>query len=159
MVIEELKKSQIKELCTFIKSVGNLDLNSSYLYLLLAHYFSQQCLVAKVDQKIIGFITAIKTDNDANNNTIFIWQVGVDQDFQCRGIAKKLLQTLIERQSNNITKIEFTISPSNKPSLALFQKYADKIGATVDPVAKFDSELFFEEGHEEEIFYQIKIGK
>ena len=57
MTLEELKTSDIKELSNLIKSVGNLDLNSSYLYLLLAHYFSKDCLVAKADNKIIGFTT------------------------------------------------------------------------------------------------------
>lgn len=153
MIIEELKKSQIRELCQLIKSVGSLDLNSSYLYLLLAHYFSKDCLVAKIDQKIIGFVTAIKTDN----NTLFIWQIGINKNFQGQGIAKKLLQELIKKQPNNIKRIEFSISPSNQASLGLFTKYAATIDSKILPVEKFETDLFFENGHEEEVFYQIKI--
>jgi len=153
MTCSKLETSNIKELSNLIKSVGNLDLNSSYLYLLLARYFSENCLVKKVDNKIIGFITAIKTDE----STLFVWQVGVDKNFQGQGIAKELLRDLISRQSKNITKIEFSISPSNQASFALFNKYAANINTKILPVAEFKPNLFFEENHEEEIFYQIKI--
>jgi L-2,4-diaminobutyric acid acetyltransferase len=154
MASEELKTTDIKELSSLIKSVGNLDLNSSYLYLLLARYFSKDCLVKKVDDKIIGFITAIKTDE----NTLFIWQVGVSKNFQGKGFAKELLQDLIVKQPKNITLIEFSISPSNQASFALFNKYATNINTKVLPVAEFKPNLFFEDNHEEEIFYQIKLG-
>lgn len=153
MEIVQIEKKDIKNLVKLILDTGNLDCNSSYLYLLLAHYFSKNCLIAKVGDEIVGFVTSLNIKEDA----LFIWQIGVAKNFQKRGIAIKLLEDLLKNQTNKVSYIEFTISPSNKSSMALFEKYAQKIGSQIKNIGEFSQNLFFEKNHEEEIIYQIKL--
>ena len=66
-----------------VKESGVLDLNSSYMYLLLCKDFSDSCVVAEEDGQLLGFVTGYRPPG--RENAIFLWQVGVDAKARGKG--------------------------------------------------------------------------
>jgi L-2,4-diaminobutyric acid acetyltransferase len=103
--------------------------------------------------EITGFVSGYLLPQ--NPNILFIWQVGVDTSMQGKGLAKKMIRFLIERQSG-IDTVHTTVSPSNIPSNRLFDAIAKEYDTTIEHQT-FLSEEDFEAGHEEEILKIIPI--
>ncbi len=122
----KLRSATIKDarwIWQLVGEAGVLDPNSAYLYLLLCRDFSDTCLVAESNSKIVGFVTAYRLP--ANPSILFVWQVGVAESAQRRGVALRLLTELIERSDrSSLTYIEATISPTNLASRNLFESLA-----------------------------------
>ncbi|AOW92959.1 diaminobutyrate acetyltransferase [Rhodococcus sp. WMMA185] len=130
-----------------------LDLNSSYAYLLWCRDFSRSSIVAVVDERIVGFVTGFIRPESPE--TLFVWQVAVDADQRGKGIAGRMLSSLLDRLApDGIERLETTISPDNEASIALFTALARHRGMAI---AK--DELFspndFPDGHEAEDLYTI----
>lgn len=118
-----------------------LDLNSSYLYIMLSEYFSDTCVVAEAGDELTGFVTAYKLPNDPD--TLFIWQIAVANAWQGQGLGKRLLRALIDMEQNqHIRYVEATVSPSNEPSKALFYGLAREYGCECAVGEGFPSALF-----------------
>lgn len=112
-----------KSMWQLVGETGVLDQNSAYLYLLLCRDFSDSCLVGEVDGKVVGFVTAYRLP--ARPDVLFVWQVGVAESMQRRGVALRLLTELVNRSGrSSLSHIEATISPSNVASRRLFQSLA-----------------------------------
>ena len=98
-------------------------------------------MVAKESGVPLGFISAYRRPDAPQ--TLFVWQVGVAPEAQGRGIASRMLRTLIERKSlSDITRLETTISPSNKASRALFDKIAKERGHPVEITPFLEASAF-----------------
>ena len=98
---------------------------------------------------IVGFVTAYLLPTD--KTTLFVWQVGTDAAVRGHGIARKLIMDLLERDyCKNVTKIQCTISPSNKASLALFHSLAKHLQADFSRQDYYGISLFPDGGHEQE---------
>ena len=110
-----------KEIWQLIKETGILDLNSSYSYLMWTKYFDETSIVVETDeQRIIGFISGFISPKSPD--TLFIWQVAVDDSQRGKGIASRMLQSILHRDAcRNVRCLEATVSPSNKASDALFR--------------------------------------
>ncbi|MEO5341885.1 MAG: diaminobutyrate acetyltransferase [Gammaproteobacteria bacterium SHHR-1] len=110
-----------------IKQAGTLDLNSSYLYLLLCDQFAETCILAEMEAELVGFVTAfLRPDRP---RTLFVWQVGVLPQARGRGVAKTMLQELTRRSAcADLEWIEATVGPSNQASRALFAGLARDLG-------------------------------
>ncbi|WP_268753434.1 diaminobutyrate acetyltransferase [Alkalihalobacillus trypoxylicola] len=132
----------------------SLDQNSAYKYIMMADFFADTCLVAKQNDELIGFVTAFRQPNQ--ENTLFIWQIGVKPSAQGQGIASKLLKNLLKTEfSPEIRFIEATITPSNQASQALFKSLArdKKTECKIEPY--FNEGLFPGDHHEEELMFRI----
>ncbi|KGX87433.1 diaminobutyrate acetyltransferase [Pontibacillus marinus] len=133
---------------------SSLDQNSPYKYLMMCEYFSETCVVAKEKDKLVGFITAFIPPQ--RSNVIFIWQIGIDSSYRGNGIASKMLNTLVERESCKfVCYMEATVTPSNEASQSLFKRFARDHDTTCEVTTGFPEELFPEEGHEEELTFRI----
>lgn len=135
-----------------LSTSSGLDENSPYAYLMWAEYFGDTSIVAtepELDEPI-GFVAGFCRPDDPD--TVFVWQVGVDDDHRRRGIAAMLLDRLVEQ--TGATHLEATVTPSNLASATLFTRFGDRHGAPVDTHELFEEELF-PEGHEAEIRYRI----
>jgi L-2,4-diaminobutyric acid acetyltransferase len=131
-----------------VKESQTLDVNSSYLYFLLAEHFSQTCAVAEVDGELVGFVTAYRLPKDSSK--LFVWQVAVDSSMRGQGLAMSLLQDLTRRDwFGEIDQVLCTISPSNKASNALFAKLASAFKTQVH-IEPFLTEAHLGGGHEDE---------
>ncbi|ENH96460.1 diaminobutyric acid acetyltransferase [Gracilibacillus halophilus YIM-C55.5] len=133
---------------------STLDTNSPYKYILLSEYFQDTCVVAKQNNKVVGFITAFIPPQKPN--TVFVWQVGVDASQRGKGIASKMLNYLLESHAcKNVNYCEATITPSNRASQSLFQKLARDYDTDFTSAEFFTEDVFPGEGHEEELLFTI----
>ncbi len=111
-----------------VRAAGNLDLNAVYAYQLLCDRFSSSCVVAESEGQLLGFATAFIPPGQPD--TLFVWQVGVAPAARGQGVARKMLEELLERpQCSGVHWIEGTVSPSNNASRALFASLAKKLEA------------------------------
>ncbi|HEY9148343.1 MAG TPA: diaminobutyrate acetyltransferase [Gammaproteobacteria bacterium] len=132
-----------------------LDVNSSYNYFLLCSHFRDTCVVAEADDRIVGFLSAYLIPGRAD--TLFVWQVAVDEAGRGQGLAGRMLEHVMERSfCAGVRTLETTISPSNLSSRRVFQRYAEKIGAESSEETFIEVQHFGGEAHEEERL--IRIG-
>ncbi|SFR48721.1 diaminobutyrate acetyltransferase [Thiomicrospira sp. ALE5] len=124
-----------------VKSSNTLDINSSYLYFLLADHFSQTCALAHDDNNCpLGFVTAYRLPKEPS--TLFVWQIAVASEARGNGLAKKLLLHFASQPwFEEIDKVVCTISPYNTASNALFESYAAALGG------KLSTHSFLTEEH------------
>ncbi|PWU68091.1 diaminobutyrate acetyltransferase [Gracilibacillus dipsosauri] len=128
---------------------STLDTNSSYKYILMSEYFNETCVIAKQNDQVIGFITAFIPPK--KQNTVFIWQVGVDTNQRGKGIASKMLHFLLESEAcQSIQFVEATITPTNRASQSLFQKLARDFHTEIHSDEFFTKDIFPGDEHEEE---------
>ena len=141
-------KDDGKSIHQLIRDSKTLDLNSAYLYFLLADHFRDTCVVAEEAGKLIGFASAYRLPRAPN--TLFVWQIGVDGSARGKGIASRMLQDLETRPwFGEIEQIQLTISPSNSASRALFEKWAKSLGTSIE-TETYLTEADLGEGHEAE---------
>jgi len=130
---------------------NGLDENSPYAYLMWAEYFAATSIVGEVDDTLVGFVTGFAVP--ARPDTLFVWQVGVDEAQRGRGIGSQLLDALVRRHPH-VRYLEATVTPTNSASAALFRGFGDRHGASVDERELFGAHLF-PAGHEAEVLFRI----
>ncbi|MCM2577542.1 diaminobutyrate acetyltransferase [Streptomyces meridianus] len=131
-----------------------LDLNSSYSYLLWCRDFAATSVVARdADGDPVGFITGYLRPDQPQ--TLFVWQVAVDEAQRGRGLAGALLDGLAARvcAAHGVRALETTITDDNAASIRLFTSFAQRHHASVNRDVLFDS--FPDEGHDPEVLYRI----
>lgn len=133
---------------------STLDTNSPYKYIMMCEYFAETCVVAKENERLVGFVTAFIPPE--HQDVIFVWQIGVDSSQRGKGLASKLLQELISRDiCSNVNYVEATVTPSNKASQALFQKLARAYNTQCEVSECFSEDLFPGDDHEAELTFRI----
>lgn len=131
-----------------VQQSGTLDLNSSYLYLLLCDQFADTCCVAEMEGDLVGFATAFMRPD--RPRTLFVWQVGVLPKARGRGLAKAMLAALLQRpKCQGLEWIEATVSPSNQASRALFSALSRELGVGLHEQAYMEQQHFPAEGKHE----------
>ncbi|MQP67386.1 diaminobutyrate acetyltransferase [Niveispirillum sp. SYP-B3756] len=114
-----------------------LDVNSLYCNLLQASHFADCCILAEETGQVVGWVSGYRLPADPR--TLFVWQVAVDPAVRGRGLGRHMLTALLARPDlGDITTITTTITPSNRASWALFQGFADSLGAPLRHDAHFD---------------------
>lgn len=137
-----------------IHQIDNLDLNSSYSYLLWCDMFSETSIIVEEDGEVVGFISGFIHPNKPN--TLFVWQVAVDTSQRGKGLATRMLFELLERkQLAEIQFVEATVTPSNLPSQYLFMGLAKKLNTECVVGNYYTSVDFPRTGHEDEQLYKI----
>lgn len=132
-----------------------LDLNSRYAYLLLCEHHGDTSVVAEMDGRLVGAITAYIPPQQPD--TLFVWQVAVASEQRGKGLGASMLQHLlrdcIERQG--LRWMETTISPGNQASHKLFTSFTLRQGVGCSIATLFAASDFGASGHEEERLYKI----
>ncbi|CAM3361784.1 diaminobutyrate acetyltransferase [Marinicrinis lubricantis] len=137
-----------------VRETGVLDVNSAYCYMMLEKYFSDTCAVAQSGDELIGFVSAFIPPRQPD--TLFIWQIAVDARARGEGIGTTLIEHLLERPtSSEVRYLEATISPSNSPSIGLFQRFSRQWKASITTSDGFLEDDFPNGNHEEETLYRI----
>ncbi len=138
-----------------IKRCPPLDVNSSYNYFLLCSHFRDTCVVAEANDQIVGFLSAYLIP--ARPDTLFIWQVAVDETARGSGLAGRMLEHVAERPDcAHVCAMETTISPSNLSSRRVFERFAEKHQAETSEETFLEAKHFGAEAHEDERL--IRIG-
>lgn len=144
-----------KSIHQLVLDSGVLDVNSAYLYFLLADHFGETCMVAESDDRLLGFVTAYRLPKDPA--VLFVWQIGVSSEARGQGVASGLLEALQNQPFfDQIREIQLTISPSNKASQALFRKWADKLGTPIE-TRDYLTERHLGDAHEPELLYTMHL--
>ncbi|OMF22593.1 diaminobutyrate acetyltransferase [Paenibacillus sp. FSL H8-0548] len=138
-----------------IRDAGSLDLNSPYSYIMLCDIFRDTCAVACSGTDIQGFMSGYRCPD--KEDTLFVWQVAVSEKFRGRGIAKAMLQELLNRKGNeHIRYVEATIAPENIPSRRLFTGLAAEHGTECKVAEHYGKHLFpVGMNHEPELLFRI----
>jgi len=137
------------------RDAGNLDLNSPYAYMMTCRNFQNTCAIAESYGIPAGFVMAHRPA--ARPHVLFIWQIAVLPEFRGFGIAKRLLDSILERDANvGVRSVEATVTPSNTASAALFTAFAAARNAKLDVRTGFTADDFPEEHrHEAERLFVI----
>ncbi len=134
-----------------------LDLNSAYAYLLVCQHHGATSVVAEAEpttpsgSSLAAAITAYVPP--AQPDTLFVWQVAVDDRHRGRGLGHRMLQYCIEQTP--VRWLETSISPSNHASRQLFTRFAARQGVEVVTLPFFSASDFGKGQHEEELLYRI----
>ena len=130
-----------------------LDTNSVYCNLLQCTDFADTSIAADDAGRLIGFVSGYRPP--ARPDTLFVWQVAMDEAYRGQGIAKAMLLHLFKRlQSEGICRIETTISPGNQASEKLFQSLFRTLGLSCDKQLQFSREHHFGGQHDDEVLYR-----
>ncbi len=138
-----------------IRKSGPLDENSMYCNIVQCDHFADTCVIAELDDEIVGWISAF-IPPDAPD-TLFVWQVAVGESARGRGVAKKMLNELFERPvCADITQLKTTITADNDASWALFNSFADNMDAELDHEPHYEEDAHFGGKHATE--YMVTIS-
>lgn len=142
------------EMYRIVKQSKVLDVNSPYSYLMWSKYFRKTSIIASCENEVIGFVTGFLQPETPN--TLFIWQVAVDEKYRGHGLATKLIEQLLVRlRKENVTYLEATVTPSNIPSSNLFKGIAKKQKTNCTIFECFSENQFPDGNHERELTYRI----
>lgn len=131
-----------------------LDPNSVYCNLLQCSHFQDTCICAKTDGRLVGFVSGYILPN--HPNTLFIWQVVVDEEARGQGLASRMLTALLKQPAcSDVEFLETTITPDNEPSQALFTKLADRLSTQALILPGFEKTAHFHGQHESEDIWRI----
>ncbi len=153
IIIKKPGKYFSKSIFKLVKDTKILDVNSEYLYLLQTIHFRDTCSIAVINDEVVGFVSGYKIPESAE--TLFIWQMAVDEKVRGQGLAKKLMKNILTREENSDIKyIHTTVSPSNKSSVRAFEKLAEELNTGMKAMSFFEKDDFINQ-HEEEVLYEI----
>ncbi len=137
-----------------VDEAAALDANSSYAYVMACRNFAATSVVAEVDGEIAGMVTAYPLPADPTR--LFVWQVGVREEQQGKGIARGMLEEILTREEcAGVRYIETTIAPDNTASEALFSRIAAHFNTEIKSTEVYKDELFPDEEHKIEKLYII----
>ena len=139
-----------------VENSGSLDHNSFYCYFVLCHFFSATCAVAELEGSVVGFVSGFSPPEQPD--TLFVWQVRVQEAARGMGLAHKLIAFVVAAQEGRIRFIEATISPDNLASQAVFHSLARTYKIEMVEVAGFLPAAMFPVAaghHEQENLFRI----
>lgn len=129
-----------------------LDLNASYAYLLWCRDFAGTSIVADVAGQPAGFVSGYLRPDAPD--TLMVWQVAVDEAHRGRGLGRRMLDELVDRQERPVRVLETTITADNEASINLFGSFAAGRGADVRREPLFEPG-HFPDGHDAELLFRI----
>lgn len=131
-----------------------LDTNSSYCNLLQCGHFSNTSVAADLEGELAGFISGYLVPERLD--TLFIWQVAVDERARGLGLASQMLSHILNRPScQGIRYLETTITPDNQPSWGLFKNLAKRLDTELQPSLWLDKQTHFDGQHDSESLASI----
>nr|WP_132950409.1 diaminobutyrate acetyltransferase [Rhodovulum bhavnagarense] len=141
-----------------IRASRPLDENSLYCNLLQCDHFRDTCIVAETEGDIVGWISAYVLPKDPE--TLFIWQVAVSEKARGRGLGRKMLFELVEREAcAEVMRLQTTITPDNTASWGLFRSFARSLGARLEDEPYFKRDRHFEGKHATEYMVTISLAE
>jgi L-2,4-diaminobutyric acid acetyltransferase len=142
------------EVFRLVERCPPLDANSSYCNFLQCGHFAQTSVAAEINGELVGFISGYKKPEQ--EDTLFIWQVAVDEKARGQGLASKMLMHILQRTNcQNVNHIETTITEDNKGSWALFERLAKTLTADLNSSIFLDKQKHFDGLHDSEALVRI----
>ena len=137
-----------------IDSTPSLDKNSLYCNLLQCSHFAGTCAVAELSGSVVGWLSGYVPPE--RGDTLFVWQVCVDERVRGQGVAKRLIAEILARSSvSHVRYLECTITENNEASWALFGSIARAMGARTRQSELFSRKAHFDGAHDSEMALTI----
>lgn len=148
------KPSDGPRIWRLIDSTPSLDKNSLYCNLLQCSHFAGTCAVAELSGSVVGWLSGYVPPERAD--TLFVWQVCVDETVRGQGVATRLIAEVLDRSSlGHVRYLECTITETNDASWALFGSIARAMGAQTRRSELFSRNAHFDGTHESELALTI----
>jgi L-2,4-diaminobutyric acid acetyltransferase len=133
-----------------------LDENSMYCNLLQCDHFADTCILAEKGGEIVGWISGYLLPGDAE--TLFVWQVAVSPKARGESLGRRMLDALLAREGcRKVRRVQTTITDDNAASWALFTRFAERAGATLDHETHFCRDRHFDGAHDTERMVTIRL--
>ncbi|WP_408034003.1 diaminobutyrate acetyltransferase [Teredinibacter purpureus] len=131
-----------------------LDTNSSYCNVLQCGHFANTSVAAELDGELMGFVSGYIIAE--RPDTLFIWQVAVDDRTRGLGLASQMLSHILNRPCcSTVRYLETTITEDNQPSWRLFERLAKQLETLIQPSPWLDKQIHFKGQHESESLVRI----
>ena len=131
-----------------------LDTNSSYCNLLQCSHFAATSVAADAGGELVGFISGYLIPE--RPDTLFIWQVAVDEKGRGMGLGKRMLAYILDSEAcGSVRYMETTITESNEASWAMFRGLAKQRGGEFNFSPWLDRERHFDGQHDSEQLVRI----
>jgi L-2,4-diaminobutyric acid acetyltransferase len=132
-----------------------LDTNSVYCNLLQCTHFAATSVAAWQAHALVGFVSGYLPPG--RPDTLFIWQVAVDESARGKGLASRMLTEILQRPDcDDVRWLETSITRANSASWGLFEGFAAKHGVRACKKVLFDRDEHFLGEHATE--YLLRIG-
>ena len=137
-----------------IQSCPPLDTNSKYCNVLQCDLFSDTSVLACMDGKPIGWLSAFREPKD--DNALFVWQVAVLPASRGKAVGAQLLRHLFfNERLQTISRLRTTITRENHASRAMFLQFSDNYGGHAYETECYDERLHFDGSHQSEYLLTI----
>jgi phosphoribosylamine--glycine ligase len=118
--IRRFRPADAAEVVQLLQASPPLEPYPLHLLLIAQRCFGRTCWVAEIGGEIVGWLMGLGRNDDPG--CWFLWQIGVRPSAQRRGVAKRLLRHAeAELVASGYERIEVTVAPDNRSSLALFR--------------------------------------
>lgn len=98
------------------------------------------CVVAELDQEIIGFFIAYTSYSTWNGKCLYLEDLYVQEAYRRHGVGKMLFDELIaEAKKRKVKRLDWQVLDWNAPAI----KFYEKIGARIDK-NWYNGRIFFE---------------
>lgn len=154
VVLRPPEPADAKAMWQLVVDTQVLDVNSPYMYAVLAAHHADACVVAHRGDALMGFVVGYLIPDRADP-TYFLWQVGVDARGRGLGLATRMARDVLARTGARF--LETTVTPSNTASRALFKGLARKLDVPCDITEGFFPDTLFPSGqdHEPEALFRL----
>jgi|TARA_Y100000815_G_scaffold273356_1_gene304406 L-2,4-diaminobutyric acid acetyltransferase len=138
-----------------VRACKPLDENSMYANLIQADHFRDTCVLAELDDEVVGWISGHMIPQQ---DAFFVWQVAVGEQARGLGLGKKMLKELISRDvARDACELKTTITKDNDASWGLFRSFARDIGGDLDDEPHFTRDEHFDGAHATEHMVTIAL--
>ncbi len=107
-------------------------------------------IVAIDDDKAIGMVGTYQESGEKMKHISYIWGVYVKEEYRGQGIAKKLMEKLLDEIMKNkeIEKINLNVNTTQKAAIVLYEKIGFEIVGTLHKELKIGEKYFDEHAME-----------
>ncbi len=138
-----------------VRDCKPLDENSMYANLIQVDHFRDTCVVAELDDEIVGWISGHMIPGEA---AFFVWQVAVSPKARGLGLGHHMLFELVNRcETDDAETLKTTITKDNDASWGMFRSFARKVGGRLTDEPHFKKEAHFGGAHDTEHMLTIEL--
>ncbi|MEC8582491.1 MAG: diaminobutyrate acetyltransferase [Pseudomonadota bacterium] len=139
-----------------VRSCKPLDENSMYCNIIQCDHFAETCVVAELNGKMVGWISAYLVPSDPD--TLFVWQVAVVPEARGHGVGVRMLKDILDRDvTSDVERLHTTITDDNDASWALFRKFSRVSGGDLTSKSHYTKDQHFQDCHSSENLVIIEL--
>ncbi len=87
---------------------------------------------ARLNGKLVGIVGGYRSKEDIHNNRVQIWGVYVDPQARRKGIAKSLMEKMLEelKKHSDIAIVRTEVNVDQQPAKKLYEKFGFEVAGT-----------------------------